>query len=72
MPTPIATTSHMPGDAVLVAEADAADGGRAAEHDGGHRAGVEHRAEPAAGDEEVGLGLARRLPQKPKAIMPTR
>ena len=52
-----ADREHQPHarDAVLVAETDAADGGRAAEHDGGHRAGVQHRAEPPAGDQEVGL-----------------
>ncbi len=55
---PHADREHQPhaGDAVLVAQADAADGGRAAEHDGGHRAGVQHRAEPPTGDKEVGLG----------------
>ena len=47
---------HQPhaGDAVLVAESDAADGRGAAEHDGGHRAGVQRGAEAPAGDQEVG------------------
>ena len=33
----------------------------AAEHDGGHRAGVEQRSEPATGDQEVRLGLGLAL-----------
>src|SRR2546423_1924340 len=44
------------GQAVRVAEAAPADRGRAAEHDRGHRAGVEDRAEAAAGYQEVRLG----------------
>ena len=49
------------GDAVLVAEADAADGAGTAQHDGGHGAGVEQRSEPAAGDQEVRLGFGAGL-----------
>ena len=59
---------HQPhaGDAVLVTQTDAADGGCAAEHDGGHRAGVEHRTEPPAGHQEVGLCCGPALAPEPE------
>ena len=45
----------------LVAEPDTADGGRAADDDGGHGAGVQERTESPAGDQEVRLALGLAL-----------